>query len=378
MKKIDILFLIPSLGQGGAEKVLVNLVNNLDTSKFNITIQTLFDEGENKRFLKPHIQYRSFLKHQFHGNTYFLKIFSPKFLYRKIIKEKYDIAVSYLEGPAARIISGCNDTDTKLVSWIHVEQHNKKKASKSFRSYNEAMQCYSKFNQTICVSEYVKKDFLSIFPQIKNVSVLYNTNESKLIKKLSQENIDIGVDSHFVNICAIGTLKESKGFDRLIRIVKKLTDNQFKVKLYILGKGPLEKNLKNLSTELGIQENIVFLGYQLNPYKYISKMDMFTCASFAEGFSTAATEALILGIPVYTVDVSGMKEMLGYNNEYGIVVNNDEESLYQGIKQLLENKDLLRHYKQQAMIRGKVFSTSETVKAVENMFLDLMRGDINE
>ena len=104
-----------------------------------------------------------------------------------------------------------------------------------------------------------------------------------------------------------------------------------------------------------------------NPYKYIAKCDLFVCASVAEGFSTAATEALVLGVPVCTVDVSGMKEMLGESNEYGIVTENSEKALYEGIKRLLDDPELLAHYKRAAEERGKHFSKENTVKAVEDM-----------
>ena len=119
------------------------------------------------------------------------------------------------------------------------------------------------------------------------------------------------------------------------------------------------------------QDSFTFLGYQTNPYKYVSKCDLFVCASFAEGFSTAATESLIMGTPVCTVEVSGMKEMLGENNEYGLVVPNDGDSLYQGIKRFLDEPKLLDYYKSQTRIRGKDFSTERTVSAVEKMLLSL-------
>ena len=115
---------------------------------------------------------------------------------------------------------------------------------------------------------------------------------------------------------------------------------------------------------------MTFLGYQTNPYKYVAKCDLFVCASFAEGFSTAATEALIVGTPVCTTEVSGMREMLG-DNEYGIITENDEEALYEGIKDLLDHPEKLAHYKEKAIERGKRFSTEETVKAVEEMLLKL-------
>ena len=91
----------------------------------------------------------------------------------------------------------------------------------------------------------------------------------------------------------------------------------------------------------------------------------------SEGFSTAATEALIVGTPVCTVEVSGMKEMLGENNEWGVVTENSEEALYAGIKDLLDNHKLLGYFKEKAIERGKTFQTGSTVKAVEDMLLSL-------
>ena len=160
---IKILFMIHDLGQGGAEKVLVNLVNNMIKNQFDITVLSLFGGGVNEKYLKTHINYQSIFSRTVPGNSKLMKVLSPERLHKKYIKEHYDIEVSYLEGPAARIVSGCRDKNTKLISWIHVEQHNKKVASQSFRSYAEALKCYSKFDCNVCVSEYVKKDFQSIF-----------------------------------------------------------------------------------------------------------------------------------------------------------------------------------------------------------------------
>ena len=129
MKKI--LFLIHDLAQGGAEKVLVNLVNNMDSDIFDITVMALFGGGVNEQFLKPHIRYQTVFPQPFRGNIHLMKLLTPSQLHRLFIRERYDIEVSYLEGPSARIISGCPDKDTKLVSWIHIEQHTTRKASRA-------------------------------------------------------------------------------------------------------------------------------------------------------------------------------------------------------------------------------------------------------
>ena len=98
---------------------------------------------------------------------------------------------------------------------------------------------------------------------------------------------------------------------------------------------------------------------------------MFVCASHAEGFSTATTEALILGVPVCTVEVSGMREMLGEENEYGIVTQNNDNDLYEAIKNLFDNENRLDHYTQKAIERGNFFNTEKTVQAVEDMMLSM-------
>lgn len=368
MKKV--LFLIHDLGNGGAEKVLVNLVNNIDRSKFDITVMSLFGGGVNEQFLKPHIHYIKIFKKEFKANSKIMKLFSPKFLHKFCIKGTYDIEVSYLEGPSARIISGCSDSNTKIVSWIHTKFKTPQDIYSSFRNKAEAEKCYRRFDYTAFVSADVCKNFLKMNHIDKPNGVIYNTIESDEILTLSKEQIPISLDRDKINIVAVGTMKEVKGYDRLLKIVKKLSE-QYSLHLYLLGIGPLEQKFKKYVTDNNLEEYVTFLGFDSNPYKYVAKCDLFVCSSYTEGFSTAATEALIVGTPVCTVEVSGMKEMLGENNEFGVVTANTEEGLYDGIKSFLNNPELLDYYKEKAFERGKVFSTSKTVQAVENLLLNI-------
>lgn len=369
MKKI--LFLIHDLHQGGAEKVLVNLVNNMDRSKFDISVMALFGGGVNEQFLAKDIKLIICHKKPFPGNSHIMKLFTPEQLYRHYIKEHYDIVVSYLEGPTARIASGCPYSGTKLVSWIHVEQHTMQQLSSSFRSPKEAEECYNRFHQTVCVSQFVMDDFCGILDFKLPCRVLYNTVESEQILSLAEESTPELKDSDKTSLVAVGTLKESKGYDRLLRIVQRLNCEDYPIHLYILGEGPQRRELEQYVLDNALTELVTFLGYNANPYKFVARCDLFVCASHSEGFSTAATEALIVGTPVCTVEVSGMKEMLGENNEWGIVTENNEEALYQGIKRLLDDPELLVHYKEKAAERGKMFSTENTVNTVEDMLLSL-------
>ena len=367
MKKI--LFLIHDLGHGGAEKVLVNLVNNMDPQKFDITVIALFGGGVNEQFLKPYIRFRSVFPKAFPGNSHLMKLFSPEMLHRWFIREQYDVEVAYLEGPAARIVSGCPHPDTKLASWIHCTMHNSKEVAVGFRNIKEALACYDCMDAMVFVARTVCEAFLQQAPYHGRSFVKYNTNESDKIIQMALESASLpGEGLHW---CGVGKVTENKGFDRMIRIQAKLKEAGIHSQLCIMGDGPQRAELEALAQTCGVSDLVTFLGYQTNPYKYVAACDLFVCASHSEGFSTAATESLIVGTPVCTVEVSGMKEMLGENNEWGVVTDNDEEALYQGIKNLLDDPKLLAHYKEKAAERGRMFSTENTVKAVEDMLLSL-------
>ena len=335
MKVKKILFFIHDLGPGGAEKVLVNLVNNMDQAKFDITVMTLFDVGVNKKFLKKNIRYLSCFKKVIRGNTHLLKILSPEELHQKLIKEHYDIEVAYLEGPCARIISGCPYKDTKLAAWIHTEYQNRNSLAESFRSLREAEECYNRFHKIVCVSQTVQKRFSSLLNLNVPSCVLYNVSDYLGIIQASKEKIENNLFSgQKFNMIAVGKLQPNKGFERLLKIALQLKE-EYSFRLYILGTGPEEGKLKRYVIKHGLSEYVYFLGYQENPYKYIANCDLFVCSSYREGFSTVTTEALIVGTAVCTVDVSGMTEMLGENSEYGLIVENDDSSLLKAIKRFM-------------------------------------------
>lgn len=130
-----------------------------------------------------------------------------------------------------------------------------------------------------------------------------------------------------------------------------------------------EKNIKEYIKENNLEKNIMLLGYQKNPYKYIKKSDIFVCSSRAEGYSTAVTEAVILDKPIVTTNCSGMEEILGKDNKYGLITKNTEEDLYEGIKKMLENKDIIKKYKQNIKERSKQFELEALIKEIEKILI---------
>lgn len=373
MKRIKVLFLIHDLGGGGAEKVLVNLVNHMDKKIFDIHVTALFGGGINRAYLSDDVTYRHVWPKSFPGNSRALRQLPAGVLHHFCVKEKYDIEIAYLEDICAKVISGCETPDTKTICWVHTDLLSQKIAARGFRSISESQKAFKQFDMIVCVSKTVKADFTKWYPEVTEPSVLYNTLESEKILQMKDEKVPEGLfNCDEIKLAFVGKINKQKGIDKIVNITRRLISEGYKVHLYILGDGPERPNVEKFIEDNQIQNSVTILGYQDNPYKYVSRCNLFVCASLWEGFSTAATEALIVGTPVCTVEVSGMKEMLGENNEYGVVKENTEDALYEGIKTLLNDPELLDYYKLQAIERGKVFSTENTVREVEEL---LMRKD---
>ena len=365
MGKIKVLFLITNLGHGGAERVLTNLVNHMDQEKFDITVQTLFDVGIYQDKLREGIRYIGGHKRYYRGNTVVMKLFSPKRLFKHYVKEDYDVIVSYLEGPPSRVASGCTNKKTKLISWIHSNQKTIGQVSKVFRNRKEAVNCYKKFDKIVCVSQTIKEDFDKALNINVPIEVVYNVVESEKIIACSTEKVeDVAFDKEKINIISVAKLMKVKGYDRLVNATKRLIEEGFPLHVYIVGKGEERASLERQISHLNLTNNWTFVGFNTNPYKYVREADLYVCSSYSEGFSTAVTESLIVGTPVVSTNCSGAYELLGYNNEYGIVTENSEDGIYSGIKQMLEG-DKLSFYKQKAIERGKEFNAEKTTEIAE-------------
>lgn len=343
---LKILFVIHDLGGGGAEKVLVNLVNKLDKKKFDITVLSIFGGGVNEKYISDDVKHYSYFKHSFPGNSKLLTLFSPKLLHKIMIREKFDVEVSFLEGVSARVVSGNPNEETKLLSWIHVEQKNRKIAKKAFRNYKEAVSVYKKFDKTFAVSQSVLIDFMNIFPEITNLSVLYNVQDTSKIQ-CAKEIFARRNESSLVNtirLLGVGKLQPSKGFNNLILITKHLIDMGYSVHTKILGCGPEREKYEKLIDTYKLQNNVQLLGYKESPYNYYLDSDLFVCTSTSEGFSTAASEALLLGIPVVSTPVAGMEELLEEWSATAISKDFSEYAVFKCIENLLSNRDLYDKY----------------------------------
>lgn len=368
MKKI--LFFIPTLGGGGAETVLVNLVNNLDTSKYEITIQTLFDVGINKKRINHNIKYKYIFKKMFRGNIHILKLFSPSFLFKKFIKSHYDIIISYLEGPTTRIVSGCEDKKTKLIAWVHTEIKNIYEFSSSYRNKGEMKKAYEKYNEVIFVSTEAQKSFNTLLKYNIKSSVIENVIDNNEIQKKAIEPITLErfkKDSN-LKIISLGRLIKLKGYKRLLDVHKELISKNIMHSIYIFGEGKERRNLEKIIKKNHLESTVCLCGYVENPYKYIKNCDVYVCSSYKEGYNTAIVEALALEKPIITTFCSGVNSILD-NGQYGMIVENSENGLFNGLKEMITKQELREEYRKKSKQRNNSFSNIERIKKIEGLFL---------
>lgn len=273
-----------------------------------------------------------------------------QFLFKRFIKPgNYDVIISFLEGFPSRIVSGCTNPKVKLISWIHLELY-ENTIGYEFRNKKEAVKCYHKFHKIVSVAKTVQHHFTSCVDIPENkLEVIYNPLEIDEIILKADKNPYTKIDK--IRLVTVGRLNPQKGYDRLVKIMNKLKADGFEFELNILGMGPMESELKKYVFENNLSNDIHFLGFQKNPYPYIKHADLFVCSSHKEGYSTVVTESVILETPVITTECSGMDEILD-NGNAGIIVNNNEEALYEGLKSIFSNTNTLTFLQEKTRLRA--------------------------
>jgi glycosyltransferase involved in cell wall biosynthesis len=362
MNKKKILFVINSLRGGGAEKVLVNLVNSLDKNKYNITVEVLFGDGVNKQFLAPNIQIIRLFKKAPKGFVHLTKLLPAKLLHRLFIKGHYDIEASFLQGVCTRIVGGAPE-NTPIITWIHNFDY----AKRIFRSKSEMKTILSRSYVVACVSKHTGNQVMQSVDSLDNVKVVYNIQDVNSIFAGAKENVPEMQREDVIKLVTTGTLYEIKGYLRLLQSLAQLPNTVHPFHMYFVGDGPQREELEQFVKKNDLGKQVTFFGFDKNPYKYMSKADWFICSSYTEGFSGTVSEATILGIPTLTTRCAGMDEILGENNEYGIIVENSDEALYEGLKQILSQPSIHDEYKQKVQARKDFFDPSVTIKQVEQL-----------
>lgn len=341
MKKKKVLFVIESFIVGGAEKVLIDIVNHLDANQFDITVCSVYKhsvyKGYDKSFEKPfksHIKYRTLINNRIKllyilFNYLLNKI--PNVLYQLLLGNRYNTVVAFYEGLPTYWVSQAKLKGSKKIAWLHTSTELSQQG-KSKEELKKQHNYYSQFNQIIAVSQGVADSFTQLFPTISNVKVIYNPINTAVIQEKATHPITIEKKVTPTFVC-VGRMTEVKGYDRWLRVLLKLKEKGYVFQSWIIGGGDREM-YETFVKENQLKNYVVFLGHQNNPYPYMAKADWIACPSYLEGLSTVVIEGIVLGKAIVATDCPGMKELL-INYKNGIITPNDEKSIYNTIKRCI-------------------------------------------
>jgi len=250
------------------------------------------------------------------------EIYSEDILYgiEKLKDLKSDLIIAHLEDASIAV----KNLDLKNVWHVIHNTYSLKFKERNFFSRLKHIYKYKKLYKNenlIAVSKGVEKDIKeNLKINYKSIRTIYNPFDIESIKKLGNEKCDLGFD-YIINVAALTKVKNQA---LLLKAFSKLNKD---LHLVLLGKGPQEKNLKELAKKLGIYNRVHFLGWQKNPYKYIKNAKLFVLSSNIEGLSNVLIESLILHTPVVSTNcLSGPNEILIDDlKEFLVEVNNEKE-----------------------------------------------------
>jgi len=374
MKKI--IFLIPTLSIGGGERVVSELSLNLPKSIEKTIV--LFKEDISYPYKGKIIS----LGVNFSSKNIFLKGFYyllGLLRFKKIVEnEKPDYVISF--GHIANIINILS----RAKSIVRVDNYFSS-ALKGFggRIYKFFIKLlFNKAHLIVEVSKASAHDLVENFGIKKEkIKVIYNPLNIKEIDNLAKEPLEQKYQEIFKNpvIINMGRLNNQKGQHYLIEAFKNIKGAIKNAKLVILGRGELEKELKKLSESYGLKNDIYFLGWQKNPFKFLARSKVFILSSLWEGLPYVLLEAMACGLPIVSYDCkSGPREILAPDTDFlaeaknieyakygALVENRKKELLSQAAIKMLSDDNLLNKYREKSRERALAFDIRDIIKKWE-------------
>lgn len=381
MKK-KILIRIGSLRHGGAEKVLVTFLRNLPKDKYEVDLLLNLYSGKhlpdvpdwvNVMFLNRGDMITTNRPKDLPKKIYrvvyqqLLKKY-PKILYKKKLKNKqYDVEFAAIHGFMDEILNSPLKSSKKLM-WIHndltqVSGYTPEKIRRFFR-----------YDKVMVISEKIHETFLSLAEnqaeKDKIVRIYNPLDTQEILTKSEKPVINYQFDESVPTFVSVGTIFPQKGFDRLLRVHKRLLDDDFPHRVLILGDGYDFETIKKLKSDLGVDETATMFGFTDNPYPYFRQANYYILSSRYEGFPTVLFEAITLKKNIIATDVSGVREMLNEGN-LGLITDNSEEGIYEGMKQALQHPESFDDYQKKLTDYQMPFDLDNSVKRITEIIDDL-------
>lgn len=382
MKKLAIF--AEALTGGGVEKTLQTMLKHWDYANIDVTLYSIRNVPLPDCLLGLPIKHRFIFESYNDSKVNRIRVWirnklrlliyyhcPPKAFYRLFIQKEYDVALAFIEGYATRIVSGA-PSSVKRLAWLHCDIINHHWTNIAYRSDREEIESYHTLDSVVCVSSGVQAQLLKLCGEDLRTRVILNPiDRDDIIKKANLASVPFDViPTATIRIISLGRLVPIKGYERLIRVARRLMDDGNDISLTILGEGNERNRLQALINENNLSARVFLLGYKENPYLYLNASDIYVCSSYSEGYNTSIVEALVLGKAVVSTDCMKEKDLLG-NSEFGIVADNSEEGLYSALKQMIQ-PGVLEKYSSLAKERGALFDVKNSMKEVFALINDVL------
>lgn len=367
-RRQKIMFVIPIVGGGGAERVLLYLMEELKSEKWDKILIT-FDEIEYYKKEIPNDVKIIILKKK-RSIDFFKLIFS---LAQIIKQEKPDIVNSHLT--YANILSLLSAMVSGYRGPIILNEHN-------FMSINLRQEKYFFIKKTlikklypraaavISVSKGARDDLIKNFRvRPEKCLTIYNPVDIERIEKMTSEPIDHPwFTENIPLIISCGRLTKQKNYPLLLKAVK-LTSQERDVRLVVMGDGELKSELESLALKMGLANRVEFLGFRSNPFKYLARAHVFVLSSSWEGFGNVIIEAMTCGVPVISTRCPAGPDEIIMDGKNGILVDVDNaEALSKGILRLLADVELRKKLIIEGKARAKDFQVEKIISQYEEVF----------
>ena len=334
MKKL--LFAAYSLDVGGIEKALVNLVNVLQNRGYDITVVLEKKQGIFLNELNKNIKLIEYTPSE-KKNLIVRKItnFIHRIQFIIKYKNKYDFSAAFATYSKPSIfvskVASKNNTLWGHADYLTLFDNDRQKVKDFFKSIK-----VEQFKNIIFVSEEGKNSFLDIFPQMKEKTIeCNNIVNNKEILKLSEEEIEIKKDNKCFTFLNVGRHDEKqKKLTRIIEAVQKLKQDDLNFKVLFVGDGKDNTLYRKMVKDKKLENNIIFVGPQKNPYPYFKISDCVILTSDYEGYPFVFLESFILNKPIITTKVSDYKDIEG---KYGYITSKQIDDIYEKMKEMIKN-----------------------------------------
>lgn len=371
MKKV--FFIIPTLGGGGAERVMLTILRSLNRDKLKPILILFEKKGEYLDALPPDIDIKVIGTRKGIFRLWGLVSFGVIKKLSKLIKdENPDVLVSFMwfTNAVAIIAKKISKTTCKIIS---SERYGLKLSYEGWFTECQrkaVIRCLYPAADRIIVNAREMGEHLIDMYKIpsEKIEVIYNPVDIEKIIRQSKEECDHRwVYENVPIIMAAGRLVRQKGFEYLLKALSIILSEGQHCRLMVMGTGKEEMKLMELADQLKINENVDFLGFQKNPYKYFARSAVFVLSSLYEGFPNVLLEAMALGVPsVAACCPTGPDEIITSGVDGLLVPPADEKALADAIKRLLQNKDLRKKLGEAARKRAEYFEVGKIVRQYEN------------